>query len=121
MLSVLLRKIDGIESKKNYITIGATNRKEDIDEALMSRFDTVIEFPLPDTVDIKGLLEGWARHLGDDHRTEIAQKLSGLSPRTIKDICNRAERSQARLNIESKTDHLPDLKIYLEVAAAYGC
>jgi DNA polymerase III delta prime subunit len=120
MLSVLLRKIDGIESKKNYITIGATNRKEDIDEALMSRFDTVIEFPLPEKEDIRRLLENWAAHLGDESRTQIAQKLRGLSPRTIKDICNRAERSQARINIESKTDRLPDEKIYLEVASAYG-
>jgi len=120
MLSVLLRKIDGIESKKNYITIGATNRKEDIDEALMSRFDTVVDFPLPDEIDIQGLFANWAVHLTPDERAQVARKLKGLSPRTIKDICNRAERSQARLNIETNTDKLPDVQIYLEVAAAYG-
>lgn len=119
MLSVLLRKIDGIESKKNFITIGATNRKEDIDEALMSRFDTVIDFPLPAKDDIAALLGNWATHLGDDNRIKIAEKLQGLSPRTIKDICNRAERTQARLNIENRSDNLPDVKIYLEVASAY--
>ena len=120
MLSVLLRKIDGIESKKNYITIGATNRKEDIDEALMSRFDTVIDFPLPETSDIKSLLGNWAMHLGDDEKSEIAQKLQGLSPRTIKDICNRAERFQARVNIESSSANLPDKSVYIEIAQAYS-
>ncbi|MDH4261838.1 MAG: AAA family ATPase [Spirochaetia bacterium] len=119
MLSVLLRKIDGIESKKNYITIGATNRKEDIDEALMSRFDTVIEFPLPNTVDIVCLLENWAKHLTKEQRTQIAAKLPGLSPRTIKDICNRAERTQARINISKNNSELPTVEVYLETANSY--
>ena len=120
MLSVLLRKIDGIESKKNYITIGATNRKEDIDEALMSRFDTVIDFPLPDKEDIRCLLGNWAVQLGEPQKIAIANKMAGLSPRTIKDICNRAERTQARLNIELKSDSLPDESVYLEIASQYG-
>lgn len=119
MLSVLLRKIDGIESKKNYITIGATNRKEDIDEALMSRFDTVIDFGLPNQTDVEGILGLYARHLNSADRSTLAQKLSGYAPRTIKDICNRAERIQARVNIGSGKNNLPALAAYSEAAMGY--
>jgi ATP-dependent 26S proteasome regulatory subunit len=117
MLSVLLRKIDGIESKKNYITIGATNRKEDIDEALISRFDTVIEFGFPEKKDVENILEMYARHLPLNDRTLISEKLIGISPRTIKDICNRAERSQARQNISTGRSDLPGIDSYIQAAA----
>jgi len=120
MLSVLLRKIDGIESKKNYITIGATNRKEDIDEALMSRFDTVIEFGLPEKSDIEKILELFARQLSAGNRSALAEKLTGFSPRTIKDICNRAERIQARINISTHGMELPDVAVYHEAASTYA-
>jgi SpoVK/Ycf46/Vps4 family AAA+-type ATPase len=45
ILSVLLRKLDGINSIEKTIVIGATNRMEDLDRALISRFDQIIQFP----------------------------------------------------------------------------
>ncbi|XLS91201.1 hypothetical protein HN51_067209 [Arachis hypogaea] len=48
ILSVLLRQIDGFEQDKKVVVIAATNRKEDLDPALISRFDTMIPFGLPD-------------------------------------------------------------------------
>ena len=49
VLSVLLRKIDGFNPNEKTILIGATNRKKDLDPALLSRFNISIEFPLPNT------------------------------------------------------------------------
>ena len=46
ILGVLLRQLDGFEGKRS-IVIGATNRKQDLDPALLSRFDTSIYFQLP--------------------------------------------------------------------------
>ena len=46
ILGVLLRQLDGFEGKRS-IVIGATNRKQDLDAALRSRFDTSIYFQLP--------------------------------------------------------------------------
>ena len=46
ILGVLLRQLDGFEGKRS-IVIGATNRKQDLDPALRSRFDTSIFFQLP--------------------------------------------------------------------------
>ncbi|KAL4356370.1 hypothetical protein AHAS_Ahas09G0079900 [Arachis hypogaea] len=48
ILSVLLRQIDGFEQDNKVVVIAATNRNEDLDPALISRFDTMIPFGLPD-------------------------------------------------------------------------
>ncbi len=48
LLGVLLREMDGFDRTKRSVVIGATNRKADLDPALLSRFDTVVDFPLPD-------------------------------------------------------------------------
>ena len=48
LLGVLLREMDGFDRTKRSVVIGATNRKLDLDPALLSRFDTVVDFPLPD-------------------------------------------------------------------------
>ena len=39
MLSVLLRRLDGLDASERTALIGATNRKDDLDPALLSRFD----------------------------------------------------------------------------------
>ena len=39
---------DGFDAGKRNIVIGATNRRTDLDPALLSRFDTSVLFPLPD-------------------------------------------------------------------------
>ena len=47
LLSVLLRRIDGLDSRGRTVVVAATNRKQDLDPALVSRFDAAIEFGLP--------------------------------------------------------------------------
>ena len=48
ILSTLLRKIDSFESEGEVLVICATNRKKDLDPALISRTDMSIRFELPD-------------------------------------------------------------------------
>lgn len=48
ILSTLLRKIDSFESDGEVLVICATNRKKDLDPALLSRTDLTIRFELPD-------------------------------------------------------------------------
>ena len=49
MVSQLLTEIDGLEDLKGVVIIGATNRPDIIDEALLrpGRFDRIIKVPLP--------------------------------------------------------------------------
>ena len=48
ILSTLLRKIDSFESTTDVLLIAATNRKQDLDAAMLSRIDLSIKFELPD-------------------------------------------------------------------------
>ncbi len=42
LLGVLLRHLDGFETNKRSVVIAATNRKEDLDPALLSRSPFVL-------------------------------------------------------------------------------
>lgn len=117
MLSVLLRKLDGFEGKPGSITLGATNRKQDLDSALLSRFDKSIFFPLPNTKEIAAILSGYAMHLNESERLEISNCLTGFSGRKIKDFCDFVERKWATTLIETKQPiSPPPEKLYLELA-----
>jgi hypothetical protein len=123
LLSVLLRKIDGLETQNNIITIGATNRPQDLDSALLSRFDTIIEFNEPDEADIREILAFFARQLTADENTKLAAQMQGLSVRAIRDVCLRAERQLAREQIEQGTaagvPAVPTLAYYVRTLAEY--
>ena len=62
LLGVLLRFIDGFQATDS-IVIAATNRKHDLDAALLSRCDTIISFNLPDASCRAGILKHYAAHL----------------------------------------------------------
>ena len=62
LLGVLLRFIDGFEATTS-IVLAATNRKQDLDTALLSRFDSIITFGLPDASTRASILQHYAAHL----------------------------------------------------------
>jgi SpoVK/Ycf46/Vps4 family AAA+-type ATPase len=96
ILSVLLRKLDGIDSAEKTITIGATNRMNDLDGALLSRFDQIIKFPYPDESERASIFSGYAKHLSDDECLHLGMKTPECTGRNIKDICELTERRWAR-------------------------
>ena len=59
MISQLLTELDGLEDLKGVVVIGATNRPDIIDEALLrpGRFDRILEVPLPNKPARKEILE----------------------------------------------------------------
>ncbi len=107
VLSVLLRKLDGIDSSGKTITIGATNRLEDLDSALISRFDQIIKFPFPDKKERAAIFKSYAKHLSNDSCEKLAEKSENMSGRNIKDICEMAERRWARKIIIKKLEVTP--------------
>ena len=50
VVSQLLTELDGLEDLRNVVTIGATNRIDIVDNALLrpGRFDRIVEVPVPD-------------------------------------------------------------------------
>ncbi len=114
ILSVLLRKIDGFEASEKTILIGATNRKQDLDPALRSRFDVSICFPLPNLQERTAIFQNYAKQLTDTDLELLAKEADGLSGRNIKDVCEHSERRWAsRLLRSSLPLELPFLEEYL--------
>ncbi|XP_047156672.1 probable 26S proteasome regulatory subunit 10B isoform X1 [Vigna umbellata] len=122
ILSVLLRQIDGFEQDKKVVVIAATNRKEDLDPALISRFDSMIAFGLPDHRNRQEIASKYAKHLSKPELEEFARVTEDLSGRDIRDVCQQAERSWASKIIrgqvpkEGEKAKLPALQEYIECA-----
>jgi transitional endoplasmic reticulum ATPase len=59
VISQMLTEMDGLEDLKGVVVIGATNRPDIIDEALLrpGRFDRILEVPFPDKDAIKEILK----------------------------------------------------------------
>lgn len=114
ILSVLLRKLDGIESAEKTLTIGATNRKADLDNALVSRFDQSIMFPLPNGEERAAIFGNYAQQLTPEELAALGEKAKGLSGRNIKDLCEFAERRWARQLVAGKKEvSAPPADFYL--------
>lgn len=125
ILSVLLRQIDGFEQDKKVVVIAATNRKQDIDPALISRFDSMIFFGLPDQLNRQKIAAQYAKHLTNSELNEFALVTEGLSGRDIRDVCQQAERRWAskvirgkaiNISTDVKEGSLPPLQEYVESA-----
>lgn len=113
VLSVLLRRLDGIDAVSNTITIGATNRKNDLDHALISRFDQTIHFPLPNAKERMSIFRNYATHLSDEELDFLAKGSEGLSGRNIRDICEYTERRWARkLIVKGLKASIPSFEYY---------
>eukprot|EP00802_Teleaulax_amphioxeia_P012417 Tamp_12459.p1 GENE.Tamp_12459~~Tamp_12459.p1 ORF type:complete len:586 (-),score=90.54 Tamp_12459:52-1599(-) len=120
LLSVLLRSIDGVQSKEGVLVIGATNRVGDIDAALRSRFDLAITFGLPELETREQIVKGYTHHLMPAQRRQLAQNLEGFSGRNIKEVCEDTERKWAARIVrgQEREKSLPPLSAYLAAAVA---
>jgi SpoVK/Ycf46/Vps4 family AAA+-type ATPase len=96
--------------------MGATNRKIDLDSALVSRFDKSIYFPLPNASERAAILSGYAMQLDEQLRRKIAEKLEGYSGRKIKDFCDMVERRHVTHLIEKNLPiSAPSAEDYLKI------
>ncbi|KAJ1280976.1 hypothetical protein BS78_04G273500 [Paspalum vaginatum] len=95
ILSVILRQIDGFEQDRRVVVIAATNRKEDLDPALISRFDSIICFGLPDQHTRAEIAAQYAKHLTRSELVQFSLATEEMSGRDIRDVCQQAERHWA--------------------------
>ncbi|KAJ4976727.1 hypothetical protein NE237_001833 [Protea cynaroides] len=122
ILSVLLRQIDGFEQEKRVVVIAATNRKQDLDPALISRFDSMITFGLPDRENRQKIAAQYAKHLKESELIEFSAATEGMSGRDIRDICQQAERHWAskiirgQVRNDAEQLYLPPFQEYIESA-----
>ena len=88
-------EMDGMTSKKNVFVIGATNRPEQLDNALCrpGRLDTLVYVPLPDEASREGILRAQLRKtpVADDVDIKyIASRTHGFSGADLGFITQRA-------------------------------
>ena len=115
VLSVLLQKIEGFSSTGKSILICATNRKADLDSALISRFDLSIKFDLPDYKTRYSIFSRYAQQLTEKDTEFLSSESESFSCRDIKDLCKHAERLWASKIVRkeaSQSESVP-LSIYL--------
>ncbi|XP_020553980.1 spermatogenesis-associated protein 5 [Sesamum indicum] len=108
LLSVLLRQIDGFEQEMKVVVIAATNRKQDLDPALLSRFDSMITFGLPDQQTREAIVAQYAKHLTKSEVAELAGATEEMSGRDIRDVCQQAERHWASKIIRGQAQRMED-------------
>merc|ERR1711957_244939 len=107
VMNQLLTEIDGVGAKKNVFFIGATNRPELLDEALLrpGRLDQLIYIPLPDLPARQGILESTLKKAPlapNVPLTFIAQKTEGFSGADLAEFCQRAAKAAIRDSIAAE-------------------
>src|SRR5262245_44582904 len=100
-LNQLLVELDGFEDAGRVVVIGASNRLEDLDQALLrpGRFDRQILVSSPDRAGREAILGVHTRNkpLGSDvDLSQIARQTSGLTGADLANVCNEAAISAGR-------------------------
>lgn len=95
VVSQFLTEMDGIEDLKGVVVLGATNRPDIIDPALLraGRFDVVLELPVPDRAGRLAIFQVHTRGkpLSSDVDLEVlADQSEGLVGADIEAICRQA-------------------------------
>ncbi|KAL0231922.1 hypothetical protein PCE1_002919 [Barthelona sp. PCE] len=107
LLNQFLTELDGIGGKKQLFVIGATNRPDVIDPALLrpGRLDQLIYIPMPDIDSRVSILQANLRRVPIDESVnlrDIAEVTDGYSGADLTEICQRASKMAARAHIEDK-------------------
>jgi len=94
-LMQLLSELDGFEQRGDVKIIGATNRVDILDPALLrpGRFDRMIEFPIPDEVAREAIFKIHSRNLRIEENIEFKRLVNlteGATGADIKAICTEA-------------------------------
>ncbi|GJQ13544.1 hypothetical protein GpartN1_g5335.t1 [Galdieria partita] len=94
LLSTFLTEMDGIVSAEQVLVIGATNRSDLLDDALLrpGRFDEIIQVDLPDASSRKKIFQLYLRGANCDsfHWNEIIESTQGWSGAEIANLCRQA-------------------------------
>merc|ERR1719235_1356294 len=107
VLNQLLTEMDGMNAKKTVFIIGATNRPDIIDSALLrpGRLDQLIYIPLPDEASRANILASALRKspvAEDVDLGFLARSTNGYSGADLTEICQRAVKFAIRESIEKE-------------------
>merc|ERR1712025_863316 len=106
VINQVLTEMDGMGAKKNVFIIGATNRPDIIDPAILrpGRLDQLIYIPLPDEASRSSILKSNLRKTPVAKSVDLpflARMTKGFSGADLTEICQRAVKLAIRENIEA--------------------
>ena len=95
VISQLLTELDGLQELRGVVVIGATNRPDIVDPALLraGRFDKTLATGWPDTESRKEILKIHLRNKPLDVNVvidDLARRMDGYSGADIEEVCNEA-------------------------------
>jgi transitional endoplasmic reticulum ATPase len=115
VINQLLTEMDGMNSKKNVFIIGATNRPQLLDSAVLrpGRLDQLVYIPLPDEPSRNAILKSNLRKTPlaqDIDLDSIGRATKGFSGADLTEICQRACKLGIRECIEARELKLREAK-----------
>jgi cell division protease FtsH len=107
-INALLAAMDGFEGSEGVVVVAATNRPEDLDDALLrpGRFDRKVNVPYPDVKGRRAILQTHVKNkpVQDEQALEIiAQTTPGMSGADLANLVNEAAILCAQQNQETIT------------------
>ena len=119
VISQLLTELDGIESLENVVIVGATNRPDIIDPAILrpGRFDRLIYVPSPDHATRMQILKIHTINMPlarDVDLDQVASQSGGYSGADLEAVCREAGLIALRRDINAKDVTLEDFRDALE-------
>ena len=116
VVSQILTEIDGLEELHNVLIIGATNRLDIVDEALLrpGRFDRIIKVPNPDEKGRQHIFEIHTKKkpLATDVKIpEIVKLTDDFSGAEIEAVTNRAAIAALKRYVAGKSKNVKEIKI----------
>ncbi|MDH3395394.1 MAG: CDC48 family AAA ATPase [Nitrosopumilus sp.] len=119
VVSQILTEIDGLEELHNVLIIGATNRLDIVDEALLrpGRFDRIIKVPNPDAKGRQHIFEIHTKKkplASDVNLAKLVEQTDGFSGAEIAAVANRAAITALKRYVSGTSQNVKDIKITQE-------
>jgi transitional endoplasmic reticulum ATPase len=109
VISQMLTELDGLEDLKGVVVIGATNRPDIIDEALLrpGRFDRILEVPVPDKESRKHIFQIHTKKKpleSDVNLDKLVEMTEGMTGADIAALVNAAAMSAIKEHVRQKSN-----------------
>ncbi|AIF82434.1 AAA family ATPase, CDC48 subfamily [Candidatus Nitrososphaera evergladensis SR1] len=109
VISQMLTEMDGLEDLKGVVVIGATNRPDIIDEALLrpGRFDRILEIPIPDKEARRQIFQVHTERKpidSDVNLDKLVEMTDGMTGADIAAIVNAAAMSAIKEHVVSSSN-----------------
>jgi len=130
-LNELLCQMDGLELNNNVLVVAATNRPDDLDEAILRRFQKAVYIPLPDKIARKKMFElflknnEYEKNINFDKLATITEGYNGSdiynlckesSYVTLRNLINKLEKNNQEINKEIFKDERIKKKLTLPIS-----